>query len=78
MDACHLGKYILANNRIIGGNDDARVGLHHTAYVVQAAFVNVGNGIEVVFQDSLHTCERSISCPFTQSVDGCMQSFDTA
>ena len=78
MDACHLGKYILANNRFIGGNDDARVGLHHTAYVVQAAFVNVGNGIEVVFQDSLHTGKRSIAGAFAQAVNGSMQSLATA
>ena len=39
MDACHLGKYILAHNRFIGRDYDTRVGLHHTADVVQAAFV---------------------------------------
>ena len=81
MDACHLGKYILANNRFIGGNHDARVGLHHAAYVVQAAFVNVGNGIEVVFQDSLHTGKRSIAGAFARPlmvVYGPLQPLSTA
>ena len=75
MNACHLGKYILANNRFVGRNYDARVRFHHTAYVIQTAFVNVGNGIEVVFQDSLHTGKRSIAGTFAQTVDCGMQAF---
>ncbi len=75
MDACHLGKYILTHNRLVGRNYNARVGFQHAAHIVQAAFVNVGNGIEVVFQDSLHTGKRSIAGTFAQAVDCGMQAF---
>ena len=78
MHSGHLRKDILTYNRFIGRYHNSRIRLHYPADIIQTAFVDICHRIEMVFQDSLHTCERSISCPFTQSVDGCMQSFDTA
>ena len=78
MHTCHLCKDILTYNRFIGRYHNTRIRLHYPADIIQTALVDIGRRIEMIFQDGLHTCERSISSPFAQSVDGGMQSFDTA
>ena len=75
MDACHLGKYILTNNRLIGRYHNTGIRFHYPAYIVQTALINIGNSIEMVFQDSLHTCQRSIARTLAQTIDGSMKPF---
>ena len=74
MHARHLRKHILAHNRFIGGNHDARIRLHHAAHIIQAVLVYVGNSTEMVFQDSLHAGKRCVARTFAQAVDGGVQT----
>ena len=78
MDACHLVNTFSPTIGLLAGVDDTEVGLHRTAYIVQAAFVNVGNGIEVVFQDSLHLASGRITGTFAQPVNGGIRSLAAA
>ena len=74
----HLGKHTVSHNGFVRRNDDTGIRFHHAAHLVQPAFVNVCHGMEMVFQDRLHTGQRSISRSFTQTVDGGVQSFHSA
>ena len=78
MHPCHLRKHILTHDGLVGRNHHPRVRLHHPAHIVQPALVDVRNRIEMVLQDGLHTRQRRIAGPFTQSVDGGVQSLHTA
>ena len=78
MNACNLCKDILSHNRFIGRNHNTGIGLYHPTDIIQAAFVNIGHCIEMIFQNSLHTGKGCITGPFAKSVNRSMQSSDTA
>ena len=71
----YLREHIFTYNRFIGGYGDARIRFNHPADFVQTALINIGNSIEMVFQDSLHTCQRSIARTLAQTIDGSMKPF---
>ena len=75
MYAGHLSKYILTYNRFVGGYHNARIRFDHTTHIIQPALIDIGYGIEMIFQDGLYTRQRSISGTFTQTVDSSMEPF---
>ena len=78
MHARHLRKHILTHNRFVGGNYDARIRLHHTAHIIEAALVDIGDSAEMVFQDGLHAGKRRIPGTLAQTVNGGVQPLATA
>ena len=54
MDARHLREDMLANDGLVGGYGDAAETLDHARDVVELVFVDVGLGMELVFQDNLY------------------------
>lgn len=78
MHARHLRKHILTHNRFVGGNYDARIRLHHTAHIIEAALVDIGNSAEMVFQDGLHAGKRRIPGTLAQTVNSGVQPLTTA
>ena len=75
MYASHLCKHTLSHNGLVGRNRHTGIRFHYPTDIIQATFIDARNGMKMVLQDSLHTGKRSITCPFSQSVDGGMQSF---
>ena len=75
MHACHLRENTFAHYRLVGGNAHARIRLDHPTHIVQTAFIDIGHGMEMIFQNRLHTGKGSIARPFAQTVDGGMKSF---
>ena len=55
MHASHLGKHVVADNRLIRRHHDAAVAFNQSRYVVQLILADVGAGVELVFQNHLHT-----------------------
>ena len=78
MDASHLREHILAHDRLIGSHTDAAIALHHPTDVVELTLVNVGLGVELVFQDGLHRSHRRIAAALAQSVHGDVQALGSA
>ena len=74
MDTRHLCEDAAAYNGFVGRNGNAAIALHQMAHLVQFLLVDVSYGIEVVLQDGLHTGQRCIAGPLTQSVDSSVQS----
>ena len=74
MHARHLRKHVFAHNRLVGRDNDARIGLYHTAHVIKAALVDIGDSAEMVFQDGLHTGKRGIPGTLAQTVNGGVQT----
>ena len=54
MHAGHLGKHIVADNRLVRRNGYTTIALHHTRDVVQLILADVGASIELVLQNHLN------------------------
>ena len=67
--ASHLRKDILSDNRLIRRNYHARIALHQSADIIEFILHNISFHIQMIMQDSLHRCERSVSASLSQSVD---------
>ena len=78
MDACHLGKHIVANNWLVGSYGDTTIAFHKTRDIIKFVFTDIRAGIELILQDHLHTRERSIAATLPQPVDGDVEPLGTA
>ena len=78
MHACHLSKDVLTHDGFVGGDGDARVGLHEAAHIVETLLIDGGFGTEVVAQDGLHAGQGSIARTFAQAVDRSMETLGTS
>ena len=61
MDTCHLGKDVLADDGLVGGDGDAAEAFDHAREVVQLALDDVGLGVELVLEDGLYAGQRGIA-----------------
>ena len=75
MYASYLCKHTLSHNGLVGRNRHTRIRFHYPTDIIQTTFIDARNGMKMVLQDSLHTGQRGITGPFSQSIDGGMQSF---
>ena len=74
MHTGHLRKHVLTDDGLIGSHGDAAVTLHQARHIVEFVLLDAGLGMEMVFQDDLHTAERCISATLAESVHGDVQS----
>ena len=77
MHASHLRKHIVANDRLIRGYRNTAIALDHTRDIIQLILADVGAGIELIFQNHLHTRQRCITTTLTKTIDRDMQTFGT-
>ena len=77
MNPSHLGKDIITDDGLIGGNGDTTIALHQTGDVVELALVDIGLRMELILQDHLHTRERRITTTLAKTIDGDVESFRT-
>ena len=75
MDASHLRKHILANDRLIRCYGDAAEALHHPREIIELTLYQIRLGMKLVLQDGLHGSHRCVAASLTQPVHGDMQSF---
>ena len=54
MHTSHLGKHIVADNRLVRRNGYTTIALHHTRDVIQLILADVCAGIELVLQNHLN------------------------
>ena len=78
MNSGHLRKHILADDGLVGCDGNAAIAFHQSRDGIQLVFVDVGLGMELVFQDYLHARERGIAATLAQSVHRDMQSLAAA
>ena len=70
MDACTLRKDVLADDRAVARDTDARVGLDHAADVVDLRFVDAREAVQPVVQHGHRARQGCVSCAFAQPVYG--------
>ena len=68
MHTSHLGKHIVADNRLVRRNGYTAIALHHSRDIVQLILTDVGASIELVLQNHLNTGERCIATSLAQPV----------
>ena len=68
VDAGALREDAFADDRAVGGNTDAGVGLDHAADVVDLRLVDAGGAVQAVVQDGDRTRQRCVPGPLAQPV----------
>ena len=68
VDAGALREDAFADDRAVGGNADAGVGLDHAADVVDLRLVDAGGAVQAVVQDGDRTRQRCVPGPLAQPV----------
>ena len=69
MHSRYLRKDIVAHDRLVGRDGDATVFLYQTSDVVEFVFMDIGERLELVLENHLHTGQRGIAAPLSQAVD---------
>ena len=75
MHTSHLGKHVIADDRLIRCYGNTTIALNHTRDVVQLVLADISAGIKLVLQNYLHTRQRCITTTLTQSVHRYVQTF---
>ena len=69
MHASHLGENMRSHHGSVRSDRYPAMSLYQTTYGIKGFFVDVGLGMEHVFQDYLHGSQRGIATSLTKSVD---------
>ena len=70
----HLREYAVAHDGLVGCDGNATILLYEPADVIEFVLVDVGACLELVFQNGLHTGQRCVATPLSQSVNRDMQA----
>ena len=77
MDTGALREDMLADDRFVGRNVDARVGLNQTARFVDLLLSQTGFLVQLVFDHGQDTAQRGVTGTLTQAIHGGVYTLDT-
>ena len=74
MNASHLSKDILANDRLVGSNSNARIAFYKSTNLAKSVLAYACFYMQLVFKYGLDTCKRCIAATLAKPVYSNMQS----